>query len=81
MKMTAYPPSSSTAVPSRSDYHTFRVVPFHSFSLFIQPAFSTGIAKRKVTAEKLLARAKSNGYERGAHREKGNIRDGNKYKD
>ena len=56
------------AVPSWSDYHTFRAVPFRSFSLFIQPT-STGIAKRKAMAEKLLARAKSNGYERGAHRE------------
>jgi hypothetical protein len=54
------------AVPSRSDYYTFRAIPFRSFLLFMHP---TSIAKRKATAEKLLARAKSNGYERGAHRE------------
>jgi hypothetical protein len=63
------PPPFSMAVPSRSGHHTFRAVPFRSFSLFVQPTFSIGIAKRKATAEKLLARTKSNGYGRGAHRE------------
>jgi hypothetical protein len=39
------------------------------------------MAKRKVTAEELLARAESNGYQRGAHREKDNARDGNRHID
>ena len=39
------------------------------------------MAKRKVTAEKLFARDESNGYKRGAHREKGSTRDENRYKD
>jgi hypothetical protein len=32
------------------------------------------MAKRKATAEELDAQAKSNGYERGAHREKDSTR-------
>jgi len=45
----------------------------HFFSLLFplpSSAFSTIRAKRKVTAEELDARAESNGYRRGAHREK-----------
>jgi hypothetical protein len=37
------------------------------------------MAKRKATAEELEARAESNGYERGAHREKDSTRDNGKY--
>jgi hypothetical protein len=50
-------------------------------------AFSTIIAKRKVTArrkvtaEELEARAESNGYRRGAHREKDSARNDGKYND
>src|SRR5277367_552153 len=39
------------------------------------------MAKRKATAEKLLARAKSNGYKRGAHRKEDNTRDNRKHND
>jgi len=38
------------------------------------------MAKRKVTAEELGARAKSNGYKRGAHLEKDSTRDNGKHK-
>jgi hypothetical protein len=44
-------------------------------------AFSTIMAKRKVTAEELEARAESNGYRRGAHREKDSARDDGKHND
>ena len=37
------------------------------------------LAKRKATAEELDAQAKSNGYERGAHREKDSTRDNRKH--
>jgi hypothetical protein len=37
------------------------------------------LAKRKATAEKLEARAESNGYKRGAHREKDSTRDNGKH--
>jgi hypothetical protein len=39
------------------------------------------MAKRKVTAEELLARAKSNGYKRGAHQEKDSARDDKRHID
>jgi hypothetical protein len=42
-------------------------------------AFSTIMAKRKAMAEELRARAESNGYKRGAHREKDSTRDNGKY--
>jgi hypothetical protein len=35
--------------------------------------------RKEATAEELLARAKANGYERGAYREKDSIRDANRY--
>jgi hypothetical protein len=50
------------------------------FSLLLSlpaAAFSTTMAKRKATAEKLDAQAKSNGYERGVHRKKDSTRDNN----
>jgi hypothetical protein len=37
------------------------------------------MAKRKATAEELEARAESNGYKRGAHREKNGTRDNIKH--
>jgi hypothetical protein len=42
-------------------------------------AFSTTMAKRKATAEELEAQAESNGYKRGAHREKDSTRDNGKH--
>lgn len=39
------------------------------------------MAKRKAMAEELPARAESNGYERGANREKDNTRDGKRHID
>jgi hypothetical protein len=44
-------------------------------------AFSTIMAKRNATAEELEAQAKSNGYKRGAHREKDSARDDGTYND
>jgi hypothetical protein len=37
------------------------------------------MAKRKATAEELEARAESNGYKRGAHRERDSTRDNGKH--
>jgi len=37
------------------------------------------MAKRKATTEQLGARAESNGYKRGAHREKDSTRDNGKH--
>ncbi|KAN0086961.1 hypothetical protein V8E54_000649 [Elaphomyces granulatus] len=37
--------------------------------------------KKETTAEELFARAKANGYQRGAHREKDSIRDDNKHRE
>ena len=37
------------------------------------------MAKKKVTGEELSARAKANGYQRGAHRDKDSLRDQNKH--
>jgi hypothetical protein len=39
------------------------------------------LAKQKATAEELLARAESNGYKRGAHREEDSTRDNGKHND
>jgi hypothetical protein len=52
------------------------------FSLFLPlptAAFSTIMAKRKARAEEPEARAESNGYKRGAHREKDSTRDNGKH--
>ena len=43
--------------------------------------FSTTMAKRKVTAEELEARAESNGHRRETHREKDSARDDGKHND
>jgi hypothetical protein len=51
-----------------------------SFSLFPLPtAAFTIMAKRKATTEELGARAETNGYKRGAHREKDSTRDNGKH--
>lgn len=39
------------------------------------------MAKRKATAEELLARAESNGYKRGLHGEEDGTRDNGKHND
>ena len=44
-------------------------------------AFSTIMAKRKVTAEDPLARAESKGYKKGAHREEDSTRDSKRHID
>jgi hypothetical protein len=52
------------------------------FSLLSLPtAASTTMGKRKATAEELDAQAESNGYRRGAHREKDSARDDGKHND
>ena len=42
---------------------------------------TTAIAKKKITGAELTARAKANGYQRGAHRDKDSLRDRNKHVD
>lgn len=74
-------PSSSSLLPSRSDHHVFCLAPFPALLALPTAAFSTVIAKRKVTAEELLARAESNGYKRGAYQEKDSTRDENRHID
>jgi hypothetical protein len=55
----------------------------HFFTLLFLPtaASSTVMGKRKATVEELEAQAESNGYERGAHREKDSVRDDGKHND
>jgi hypothetical protein len=52
---------------------------FFSLLPLLTAAFSTIMTKRKATAEELEARAESNGYKRGAQREKDSTRDNGKY--
>ena len=69
-------------VPSCLQFDQQRVLS-RFFSLLLPlptAAFSTIMAKRKATAEELEARAESNGYKRGAHREKDSTRDNGKHK-
>jgi hypothetical protein len=42
---------------------------------------STAMARKKIIAEELSARARANGYQRGAHRDKDGLRDRNKHVD
>jgi hypothetical protein len=39
------------------------------------------MAKKKITGDELSARAKENGYQRGAHRDEDSLRDQNKHVD
>ena len=39
------------------------------------------MAKKKITGAELTGRAKANGYQRGAHRDKDSLRDQNKHVD
>jgi hypothetical protein len=52
-------------------------LPFHR--RFLHPT-TTNMA-RKATGDELSARAKENGYQRGAHRDKDSLRDQNKHVD
>jgi hypothetical protein len=68
-------------VPSCLQFDQQRVLS-RFFSLLLPlptAAFSTIMAKRKATIEELGARAESNGYKRGAHREKDSTRDNGKH--
>jgi hypothetical protein len=68
-------------VPSCLQFDQQRVLS-RFFSLLLPlptAAFSTIMAKRKATAEEPKARAESNGYKRGAHREKDSTRDNRKH--
>jgi hypothetical protein len=70
-------------VPSCLQFDQQRVLS-RFFSLLLPlptAAFSTIMAKRKVTAEEPLARAESNGYKKGAHREEDSTRDGKRHID
>ena len=53
------------------------ILPFHR--RFLRPI--TAIARKKITGDELNARAKENGYQRDAHREKYSLRDQNKHVD
>jgi hypothetical protein len=46
---------------------------------FLRP--TTAMTKKKVTGDELSARAKVNGHQRGAHRDKDSLRDQNKHVD
>ena len=46
---------------------------------FVSPA--TAMARKKIIWDELSARAKANGYQRGAHRDKDSLRDRNKHVD
>jgi hypothetical protein len=46
---------------------------------FLRP--TTAMARKKITGDELSARAKANGYQRGAHRDKDRLRDQNKHVD
>jgi hypothetical protein len=66
-------------VPSCLQFDQQRVLS-RSFSLLPLPTAAFSImAKRKATTEELGARAESNGYKRGAHREKDSTRDNGKH--
>jgi hypothetical protein len=52
-------------------------LPFHR--RFLRP--TTAMARKKVTGDELSARAKENGYQWGAHRDKDSLRDQNKHVD
>jgi hypothetical protein len=68
-------------VPSCPQFDQQRVLS-RFFSLLLPlptAAYSTIMAKRKGTAEKLKARAESNGYKRGTHREEDSTRDNGKH--
>jgi hypothetical protein len=45
---------------------------------YLRPT-ATAMARKKATADELDAHATANGYQRGAHREEDNRRDGNKH--
>jgi hypothetical protein len=71
----SFPPlliTSKVPIPQRrlASSHS----PFHQLCLS-----HSSMPRREATAEELLARAKANGYERGAHREKDSIRDANRH--
>jgi hypothetical protein len=54
---------------------------FSSLLLSLPTAASTTMPKRMLTAEELEAQAESNGYRRGAHREKDSARGDGKHND
>jgi hypothetical protein len=56
---------------------TCRVLPLNHHLL----RTTTAMAKKKITGAELAARAKANGYQRGAHRDKESLRDRNKHVD
>jgi hypothetical protein len=45
------------------------------------PCPTTVMARKKITGDELSARAKENGYQQGAHRDKDSLRDQNKHVD
>src|SRR5271155_1677325 len=55
---------------SQFDHYACFPASFRSFSLFQRPPLPPSWRNEKDTAEKLLARAESNGYKRVVHREK-----------
>jgi len=56
-------------------------LPFHRRFLHRILYRTTTMARKKVTGDELSARAKENGYQRGAHRDKDSLRDQNKQVD
>jgi hypothetical protein len=52
-----------------------------SLSTAASSAPTTAMARKKVTGDDLSARGKENGYQRGLHRDKDNLREQNKHVD
>jgi hypothetical protein len=51
----------------------FSLLPLPTAAASASSSTTTTMAKRKATVEELEARAESNGYKRGAHREKDSL--------
>ena len=65
----------SSILPYWSDYHPIPSRSFWPHLALPMAAFFTDMAKRKVTAKKLLAWTESNDYKKRAYREKDSTRD------
>src|SRR4051794_23123734 len=67
------------ALCSQFDHYACFPASFSLLSFLLTAAFTIIMAKGKVTAEELLARAEFNRYKRGVHREKDSARDDRKH--
>jgi hypothetical protein len=72
-------PDSRTKIRSKLTFTLTHTMPLYTLPPLLTADCSTIIAKGKATAEELKALAESNGYRRGAYREKDSTRDNGKY--